>query len=189
MIIHRDTLIADDVLKEAFVCDLGKCKGICCVEGDYGAPLEKSEVEEIGKYLHKIKAYLPEKARQEIEKRGFYEVDTDDELVTNCIDKKACVFAVKEKGVYACGIEKAYRNKDIPVNKPISCHLYPVRILKTKQHTALNYDRWDICAPACKLGTSLKVPVFVFVKDALIRKFGEEWYNELRLLAESYRKQ
>lgn len=188
MLIHKNTIISQDVINEAFVCDLSRCKGICCVEGEYGAPLENDEIPVIQNDLENIIPFMDKAAVNEVEKRGFYEVDPDGEKVTNCIDKKACVFAVKENdGIYKCAIEQAHNNGKSRLKKPVSCHLYPVRLSKVGDNTAVNYDRWEICSPACELGSSLKVPVYRFVKDALIRKFGENWFKELESIIKEYK--
>jgi len=184
------TLISTELLEEHFVCDLNKCKGECCIAGDYGAPLDKSELKEIEKYYPIVKPLLQKKGIKSIEEQGLYVKDDEGDWVTPLINgNEECAFTIFENGIAKCSFEKAYNDGQIPWKKPISCHLYPVRIKKIKNYDALNYDRWDVCAPACKLGKSLKVPVFQFLKESLTRKYGEEWYNELTIAAEMWKEE
>jgi hypothetical protein len=190
MISIGKTLVSDDVLEEHFVCDLAKCKGECCIAGDYGAPLDPSELEEIDKYYPVIKPLMQKKGVESVEKLGKYGKDDEGEWVTPLIDGHAeCAYTIFEDGIAKCSFEKAYYDGLIPWKKPISCHLYPVRIRKLKNYEAVNYDRWEICAPACKLGKSLKVPVYKFLRESLIRKYGEEWYKELEIAADYLKSQ
>jgi hypothetical protein len=184
MIVHQNAVLSRDLFKKNFVCDLAKCKGACCVEGDYGAPLLESEIEDIDRNLESVKKYMTGEALELLMEDGFHEKDPDAELVTNCISGRNCIFVYKEEKIYKCAIEKAYENGESDFKKPISCHLYPIRINRLGPLEGLNYNHWDICSPACKLGDKLKVPVFQFVKDALIRKYGEDWYEELEIIAE-----
>ena len=178
------TLVSTEVLEEQFVCDLQKCKGECCIAGDSGAPLEESELEEIDKYYEVVKPYLQSEAVESIEKLGHYLIDSDNDWVTPLLHgNRECVYTVFENGIAKCSFEKAFFEGKIPFRKPVSCHLYPVRITKFKTYDAVNYDRWDVCAAACKLGKSLKVPVYKFLKDSLIRKYGEDWYSQLEIAA------
>jgi hypothetical protein len=180
MILVDDVLVSDDVIEKAFVCDLNKCKGACCEEGDYGAPLEAEEVDFYQNHLEKIKPFMSEAGLAVVEKEGFWEEDIDLEPVTTTVNGKDCVFVKRdEDGTLKCAIEHAYKAGEIAYNKPISCHLYPIRITKTKMGDALNYHRWDICSAACTLGESLQVPVYQFLKEPLIRKYGTEWYEAL----------
>ena len=184
------TLISTELLEEHFVCDLNKCKGECCIAGDYGAPLDKSELKEIEKYYPIVKPLLQERALKSLEEQGLYMKDDEGDWVTPLINgNEECAFTIFENGIAKCSFEKAYYDGQIPWKKPISCHLYPVRIKKLKNYDALNYDRWNVCAPACKLGKSLKVPVYQFLKESLTRKYGEEWYNELTLAAEMWKEE
>ena len=184
------TLISTELLEEHFVCDLNKCKGECCIAGDYGAPLDKSELKEIEKYYPIVKPLLQERALKSIEEQGLYVKDDEGDWVTPLINgNEECAFTIFENGIAKCSFEKAYYDGQIPWKKPISCHLYPVRIKKLKNYDALNYDRWDVCAPACKLGKSLKVPVYQFLKESLTRKYGEEWYKELTIAAEMWKEE
>ncbi len=182
MIQIKDTIVANEVLKKKFVCDLSKCKGICCVEGDAGAPLDEDELEILKNIYPKVKPFLRKEGIDAIEKQGFYEKDSDGDWVTPLVDNKECAYVIfDENGVTKCGIEKAWEQGEISYKKPISCHLYPVRLSKFNDFTAVNYHHWPICSDACDLGKSLQVSVAEFTKDALIRKFGEEWYEELMI--------
>lgn len=186
----KDTLVSEDILKEEFVCDLKACKGACCVQGDSGAPLEVKELLKIEDHLETVKPYLNEKSLKTLELSGPYEKDIDGEFVTTLNSGKECVFTVFDsKGQASCGIEKAYLDGKIDFQKPVSCHLYPIRIKKLKYYDAVNYHRWQICSAACQLGRANKVKVFEFTKAPLIRKYGNEWYEELEKVSELYKKQ
>ncbi len=177
------TLVSIDVLKENFKCDLVKCKGACCVHGDSGAPLENHEPDLLKVILPDIKPYLRDEGIKAIEVQGAFVIDQENEYVTPLIDNNECAYAVFDKGVAKCAIELAFIDKKIDFQKPLSCCLYPVRIKKYKNFDAVNYDKWSICDPARELGNKSDIPVFVFVKDALIRKFGKDWYNQLLKVA------
>lgn len=190
MIELENVLVTADVLEEEFVCDLQKCKGACCVEGDLGAPLEESELEDIQKVVEIVKPYLSDEAIKTLEEEGAYLYDEDGDYSTTTIDRKECAFAFYDKkGILKCSIEQANMDGKTTIEKPISCHLYPIRISRLKEFEALNYDRWHICGPACDLGKDLKVPVYRFLKKALIRKYGEGWYNELELMIKDLKNQ
>ena len=185
MIQIKDTLISEDVFETCFVCDLGKCKGMCCVEGDAGAPLTHEEYEAIKDVLPEIWDDLSPKARELIEKQGIAYIDDDGELVTSIIKGRECVFTYFDAdGVCRCAIDNAFREGKISVQKPISCHLYPIRLHKYDEFTALNYDRWSVCRPALRLGKKTGIKLYQFLKEPLIRKFGEEWYQEVCQIAE-----
>lgn len=180
MILIDNTVISDDVAEQFFVCNLDKCKGACCVEGDLGAPLEADELAQLDAIYPKIKPYLTEAGIRAIERQGRYESDGDDGYVTTTVNGRECVYAIyDERGILKCGIEAAYNDGVIDWKKPISCHLYPIRVTKYDQYHALNYDRWPICSPACGFGKELNVPVYKFVREALIRAYGETWYGKL----------
>ncbi|MCG8476847.1 MAG: DUF3109 family protein [Cytophagales bacterium] len=180
MILVQNAVISDDIKEEEFVCNLSKCKGACCVEGDLGAPLEEEELAILEKHYEDIKPYLSDEGIREIEKQGLWIKDWEDEFSTPTIDDKECVFAVyDDQGFLKCGIEQASNDGKLKWRKPISCALYPIRVTKYDEYEALNYDRWDICADACELGRELKVPVYKFLKKPLIEKYGTEWYEEL----------
>jgi len=185
----KDTIISLDVLDKQFCCDLEKCKGACCVKGDAGAPLTAEEVELLPAIIDKIKPYLRQEGIASIEEQGTHVIDDDNEAVTPLVNEEECAFAIFENGIAKCGIEKAYLAGAIKFRKPVSCHLYPVRLRKYNPFTAVNYDQWDICAPARKKGEELDLTVREFVKDALIRRFGEDWYKHLKIAAEKIKKQ
>lgn len=183
MIQYNDTIIHSDVFNEYFICDLLKCKGACCVEGDWGAPLEPEELGAIKKNLKNIKPFMPPEAQKLLNTEGFFESDPDGDLVTTCLNKKECIFVYYDKGISKCAIEKAWFEGKSDFRKPVSCHLYPIRINKFNSVEAVNYDRWHICKPACELGAQNKMPVYKFLKEPLIRKYGEDWYKELEAIA------
>ena len=177
------------MIEEQFVCDLGKCKGECCISGDAGAPLENDELYEIEEAYPTILNMLSEDGKKSIETYGLYTKDDDGDWVTPLVNgNKECAYVIFEKGVATCAFEKAHSVGKISFRKPISCHLYPIRIKKLKNYEAVNYDRWDICSAACTLGKNLKVPVYKFLKDALIRKYGAQWYMELEIAVDHYSK-
>ncbi|NMM50736.1 DUF3109 family protein [Marinigracilibium pacificum] len=185
MLIVKNKLVSDDIKEQFFVCNLEKCKGACCVEGDLGAPLEFDELDTMEEIREHVLPYLSEEGRREIEAQGPYVVDFEGDYSTPTIDGKECAYGFyDEKGILKCGIEQAYLDGKINYKKPISCHLYPIRLSKFQGFEALNYDRWDICSPACSFGKELHVPVYKFLKEPLIRKYGEDWYNELVRLIE-----
>ncbi len=179
-------LISDDVKEHFFVCNLSKCKGACCVEGDLGAPLEKEELPVLDDIYDTVKPYLSKEGIDAIEEQGTYILDEEGDYSTPTVGGKECAYAIyDEKGILKCGIEQAYLEGKTSYKKPISCHLYPIRVTKYDEFEALNYDQWSICSDACDLGSELGVPVYQFLKDPLIRKYGPDWYTELeRLVAE-----
>jgi Fe-S-cluster containining protein len=187
MIEIGDTLVSTDLFDEEFVCNLSACKGACCVEGDAGAPLLDQEVDILKKELSNVLPYVGKKGNELIENDGFYEEDKDDsEYVTKCNNGKECVFLNYDHGIAKCGIELAFFAGKTEFKKPISCHLYPIRLSKVGNYTALNYHKWEICSPACDHGKSLKVSLYEFLKEPLIRAFGEDWYRELSSVAMDY---
>lgn len=180
MILIGNTVISDDIKDHFFTCNISKCKGACCVEGDLGAPLAKEELPIMEEIVEKVKPYLSEEGIKEIERQGTYILDEDGDYSTPTIGGRECAYAVyDEKGNLQCGIERAYNDGKIDFRKPVSCHLYPIRISSYEDYDAVNYDRWHICQPACILGNQLKTPVYKFCREALIRKYGEKWYAEL----------
>lgn len=184
-----DTIIASDIIEENFLCDLSVCKGECCVEGDSGAPLEDKEVGIIEKLLPQVWDDLSPAAQAVINEQGVAYKDSDGEMVTSIVNGKDCVFTYyDEKGICKCAIEKAYREGRVDFYKPVSCHLYPIRIQKYKEFTAVNYHRWKVCKAAVVLGNKEGLRVYQFLKEPLIRRFGEDWYNELSLIAQEYSK-
>lgn len=190
MILIDDILISDDVVEKQFVCNLKACKGACCIEGDSGAPVEEEEIELLQNSLEQVLPYLTEAGRKAIAEQGVYIVEEDDEytgLATPLINGGACAYiAYRPDGTVTCGIEEAYNEGKITFRKPISCHLYPIRIKNYDTVVGVNFDEWDICNDACSLGKELKVPVYRFVKDALIRKFGPEFYEVLEQAAKEH---
>lgn len=185
MIEIQHILLSDDIFKTCFMCDLCKCKGMCCVEGDAGAPLTQEEYEAIQEALPEIWDDLSQEARELIEKQGIAYNDNDGEQVTSIIDGKECVFTYfDDNNICRCVIDTAFRQGRISVQKPISCHLYPIRVQQFNDFTALNYDRWSICRSAEKCGKVHGVRLYEFLKEPLIRKFGEKWYEEVYQMAE-----
>jgi hypothetical protein len=185
MIAIGNTYISDDVADQFFVCSLEKCHGACCVEGDAGAPLADEELAILEDIYDKVKPYLSQVGIQAIEAQGKYVKDQEGDWGTTTIGNRECAYAIyDEKGTLKCGIEQAYNDGEIAFKKPISCHLYPIRITRYDQYDAINYDRWSVCSPACSLGASLGVPLYQFLKEPLIRKYGEAWYAELVNLIE-----
>ena len=175
-----EVLVSDDIKEIEFVCHLEKCKGACCVEGDLGAPLAEDELEEMKKIQSSVSPYLTEEGKKAIAEQGPFILDEDGDFSTPTIGGRECAYAhYDERGILKCGIEQAYLEGKISFRKPISCHLYPIRITKKKNLEAVNYHEWKICSAACSYGKSLKVPLYKFLKDPLIRKYGEEWYSEL----------
>jgi hypothetical protein len=175
------TLCSHDLIEKQFVCDLNACKGACCVEGDAGAPLEADEVAILEEIYPKVKPYLNEAGIQAIEAQGTsIKDDWDGEMVTPLVNNAECAYTIFNKeGMALCGIEQAYRDGVVDWPKPVSCHLYPVRIKSYQNFDAVNYDRWEICSDACSLGEALKIPVHRFTKDGLVRKYGLEWWETL----------
>ncbi len=179
MIIIGDVIVSEVLLERKFVCDLNACKGACCVEGDEGAPVREEEVEEIKNNIPGILSLLDPDAIRTIEENGPVH-QTSRGLRTTLRKDGACVFTVfDEKGIATCGIEKAWSEGRSNFRKPLSCHLYPARETPLEGAVALNYEEWEICSPACQLGEALKIPVYRFLKEALIRAYGEEFYKAL----------
>lgn len=184
MIAIENVLISNQVIDEQFVCDLNKCKGGCCVDGDAGAPLENKELKEIDEVFESVLPYLSMESRKELEKQGRYVYDKEFGWVTPTINSRVCVYGLKDKeGLVKCGIEQAYNDGKTKWKKPISCHLYPIKTKKSRDGKTemINYEpRLELCKAACILGKKLKVPVYIFLKDAIIRKFGEQFYEALK---------
>lgn len=173
------TIVSLDVIERKFVCDLQACKGACCVVGDSGAPLEEEELDIVDDIYPIVEPYLSDEGRQAIEEQGRYTIDLDGDYVTPLINQKECAYTIFENGIAKCAIEKAFFDKKINFRKPISCHLYPVRITKYKEYDAVNYEHNKLCADAVVLGNKLDVPVYKFLKEPLIKKYGEKWYDQL----------
>jgi len=189
MIELENKLISKEIFTKQFVCDLSACKGACCIKGDAGAPLEKKELTSIKKNLEGIKPFMRPEGIKAIEKNGISYADIDGEQVTTLVNKKECAFVFfDENNITKCAIEKAYFENKSTFLKPISCHLYPIRINKLKYYDALTYNVWDICEPACACGEDLKVPVFRFLKEPLIRKYGVDFFKQLEIVGKEMSK-
>jgi hypothetical protein len=180
----EDKIVSTQIFERQFVCDLSACKGACCIEGNGGAPVTKEEVEIIEAHLDKILPFMRPEGIEAIEAQGVVYEDDDFEPATTLVNGKECAFVYFDQTNTAkCAIEKAHREGQIDFIKPISCHLYPIRTKKFDQYTALNYEKWDICEPACACGEQLDVPVYKFLKEPLIRAFGQDFYKELEIVS------
>lgn len=186
MIIIDDILISDEILDEEFVCNLEKCKGGCCVDGDAGAPLAKDELKQVKAAYKLIQHEMSAEAIAEVKRVGTHTTDEDFGYVTPAVNGGICVYGYTDgAGIVKCLIEKAYLEGKTDFKKPISCHLYPIRETKNHNFMALNYEpRQVLCAPACKFGKKLGVKVYEFLKEPLIRKFGEDFYKAIETAAE-----
>ena len=185
-----DVVVSFDVLKEKFLCDLSACHGACCIEGDAGAPLELDEVAQIEEVLPLIWDELSPEAREIIDKQGVAYVDRESDLVTSIVNGKDCVFTCYDgRGCCYCAIERAFRAGKTKFMKPVSCHLYPIRVKDFGTFKGVNYNRWDVCKAAVLLGQKEDLPVYKFLREPLIRKFGAEWYAELETAVEELKKQ
>lgn len=174
------TVVSEDIIENDFACNLSACKGACCVKGEAGAPVEKNEAAILEENYKNVKPFLREEGIASIEKQGTYTTNDFDELETPLVNGEECAYAIfNDKGTALCGMEAAYRAGKSDFKKPLSCELYPIRIQKYSSFSAVNYHRWEICDSACKLGHELQIPIYKFVKEALIKKFGESWYAEL----------
>ena len=175
-----NVLLSSEILTERFCCDLSKCQGQCCVEGDAGAPVTLDEVAEIENVLDEVWVDLSASAQAVIDKQGVAYTDSEGDLVTSIVAGKDCVFTCYQQGICLCALEKAYRAAKTSFCKPISCALYPIREKKlSKGMVALNYNRWNVCAEAVKKGKEQNLPLYQFLKQPLVRRFGEQWYEEL----------
>jgi hypothetical protein len=186
LIVIDNILVSDRLVEEQFVCDLLKCKGGCCEDGDAGAPLEEAEMRTLKNIYPVVKPYLTKEGIREIEANGLYNYEREFGWVTPTIGTKMCAYGFRDgKGVIKCGIEQAWMEGKTDWKKPISCHLYPAKISHTKEHELINYEPRDpMCSPACNLGKREKVPAFVFLKEALTRKFGKDFYAALEQAAQ-----
>ena len=181
MIIIQDVLVSDELVEEQFICNLSKCKGACCWEGDFGAPLADEELDILDNIYDNIRPFLTEEGQYKIDSEGGYKFFKGmEQNGTQLLPDGRCAYLVIERnGVAQCGIEKAWKAGATDFQKPISCHLYPIRMSKQTGFEALNYDRWEICSDACQLGAEHQMPVYKFLKDALIRAYNEDFYEEL----------
>ena len=190
MFLIQNTLVSLDVLEKEFCCDLDKCRGCCCIEGDAGAPISEEEVAQVEQILPLLLPEMTKEAREIVEKQGISYLDPSGERVTSIVNDKDCIFArTDHNGWCYCLIEKAYNAGKIGFKKPISCHLYPIRLTKVGDYTGVEYHRWDICHCARQLGKKNHIPLYQFLREPLIRRFGEAWYAELELTASEWKKQ
>ena len=183
MVMIQDKIVSTEIFESKFACNLKACKGACCWEGDFGAPLEEQELETLKELYPLYKDFIPEEGKERIEKLGFYDfIEETQEYATTLMENGACAYlSYNPDGSAYCGIEKAYNAGAINYRKPISCHLYPIRVTANEKlaFEALNYDVWDICSAACTKGEEQQIRVYEFAKDALVRKYGEAFYEEL----------
>jgi hypothetical protein len=180
----KDKVVSTQIFDRKFVCDLSACKGACCIEGDAGAPLTLEEVDILEDNLEVIKPYMRKEGIEAIDKTGVFYMDQDNEPVTTLVNDAECAFVFfDENGITKCSVEQAHLAGKLDFKKPLSCHLYPIRTKKFNDFTALNYDEWKICEPACDCGDKLDVPVYKFLKEPLVRAFGEEFFRELEVVA------
>ncbi len=182
------TIVSEDLFDKEFVCNLSACKGQCCVDGDAGAPLEEEETKIMAEIYETVKPFLRPEGIAAIEAQGTSIVGEDGEWETPLINGADCAYVIYDEDTALCGIEQAYNQGLVDWKKPISCHLYPIRIKQFSDFSAVNYHKWHICSDACTLGKELEVPVYRFVKEALTRKFGAEWYSELEEVAKELKK-
>lgn len=183
------TIVSEDIIESDFVCNLSACKGACCVDGNAGAPLGDQETEILVDLHSEIRPFLRSEGIAAIDAQGAFIKGEDGEWETPLVNGTECAYVIfSESGTAKCGIEEAHNQGAIPWKKPVSCHLYPIRVREYTALTAVNYHQWEICDPACSLGAELKVPVYKFVKEALIRKFGAHWYKELEQVAKEHLK-
>jgi hypothetical protein len=180
MVIVDNTFISEDLFKQHFVCDISCCKGICCVEGDAGAPLEEEEIAILEDCLDKIKPYMTKEGIEIVQQGGIFDYDIEGVLVTPLVNDRECVFVYYENDIAQCAIEKAYLEGKTDFQKPISCHLYPVRLTKQNCYEKLNYHQWGVCRSARMNGKRLQISVFDFLQTPLARKYGDEWINKVK---------
>jgi hypothetical protein len=178
------TIVSEAIIENDFVCNLSACKGACCIDGDAGAPVTADEAQILEDIYPKVKPFLRKEGIAVIESQGTSIKTAFGELETPLINGADCAYVIfDEKNTALCAIEEAYNQGEVSWKKPVSCHLYPIRVKDYSEFSAVNYDKWEICDDACSLGKELQVPVYKFVKEALIRKFGEDWYTELEKVA------
>ena len=190
MIEIDDKIVSADLLRECFACDLTQCKGICCVEGNAGAPLEMDEVDVLEEEWENYRPYMTPEGIEAVERQGFMVVDPDGGYTAPLVDDAECAFSCEENGITYCAIERAWKEGKTSFRKPISCHLYPIRLASFSNGSiGLNYHRWEVCRPACECGKRLGIPVYRALKEPIVRRFGEDFYHQLEaaadLLAES----
>lgn len=186
MVLIENILVSTELFERFFLCNLDQCRGWCCVDGVAGAPLENEEEGILSDILPIIKPYLRPEGWQAVEKQGAVVQDRDGDRVTPLVNEEECAYAIFENGIARCAIEKAFFDGKVSFRKPISCHLYPIRIRYLNQLEALNYHEWEICQKAEYNGRQMNVPVYYFVKEALIRRYGESWYQAFENTAKAY---
>lgn len=185
----QDKIVSTQIFDQKFVCDLNACKGACCIHGDAGAPLTIEEASILEDELENIKPYMRPEGIEAVNNTGVFYVDQENDFGTTLVNGGECAFVYfDEKGIAKCSIEKAHKEGKIDFIKPLSCHLYPIRVKQFNDFTALNYDVWDICEPACSCGSELNIPVFRFLKEPIIRAFGQPFYDELLIVEEELSK-
>ena len=176
----EDKVVSTQIFERKFVCDLNACKGACCIEGDSGAPVTQEEISILEKDFESIKPYMRQEGIDVVEKQGVFYIDQENDAVTSLVNEKECAFVYfDDNGITKCAIEQAHKEGKTELKKPLSCHLYPIRVKEFQDFTALNYSSWDICNPACACGDQLNVPVYKFLKEPLIRAFGQLFFDEL----------
>ena len=181
-------IVSDDILRSCFACDISQCKGMCCVEGNAGAPLEMDEIDILEEEFPKYKPYLTPEGLAAVDQQGFMVVDADGDYTTPLVNDAECAYSYTENGVTLCAIEKAWLKGECTFRKPISCHLYPIRLMNFSNGTVgLNYHRWSVCRSACQNGQRLDIPVYKAVKEAIIRRFGEDFYAALEAAEQFYK--
>lgn len=183
------TIVSEEIIEKDFMCNLAACKGTCCIDGEAGAPVADEERQILKDIYPKVKPFLRAEGIAAIKKQGVYTTNEVGEYETPLINDADCAYVIyDDKNTALCAIEEAYNSGEITFKKPISCHLYPIRVQDYSDFAAVNYHKWQICDDACVLGKELQVPVYKFVKQALIRKFGEDWYEELEKIAAEIKK-
>ncbi|MES2589845.1 MAG: DUF3109 family protein [Bacteroidota bacterium] len=186
----KDKVVSTQLFEKKFVCDLNACKGACCIEGDSGAPIKMEEISILEDDLEKIKPYMRQEGIDAVDKSGVFYMDWDNEAVTTLVNGKECAFVYfDENKITKCAIEQAHKDGKTTFKKPISCHLYPIRVQKFSEFEALNYSEWKICEPACACGSKLDVKVYKFLKEPIIRAFGEDFYQEMETINTELEKQ
>lgn len=186
MIIVDNCIVSENIADKCFACDLCKCKGQCCVEGDAGAPLNKDEVPILERILPMVKPYMTEAGIAAVAEQGVAVYDSTGDLCTPLVNNAECAYVTWQDGMALCAIEKAWRDGKIDYMKPISCHLYPIRLEDFGEFIAVNYHEWDVCKDAVVEGKRCGVPLYKYLKTPLIRRFGEEWYEELVYRCEEF---
>jgi len=188
MIEIDDKIVSTDLLRECFACDLSRCKGICCVEGNAGAPLEMDEVDILEEEWENYRPYMTGAGIEAVERQGFMVVDPEGDYTTPLVDDAECAYSYEENGITYCAIERAWREGKCAFRKPVSCHLYPIRVARFSNGTVgLNYHRWSVCQPARECGRRLGIPVYKALREPIVRAFGEAFYNQLDAAADLLR--